>query len=340
MRTLVSALVVVPALALAAGPSLEERAKATFKPLSAQFDSKENPVTPEKVELGKALFFDARMSKNQKISCNSCHDVAKFGVDGEAFSTGHKGQKGGRNAPTVMNAGLHLAQFWDGRAATLEDQAKGPVLNPVEMATADAATAEKILRSIPGYAPMFAKAFPGEKEPVTFDNFAKAVGAYERTLATPSRFDAFLKGDAKALTDAEKAGLTAFMDTGCTACHMGEGVGGGMYQKFGLVSPVPGLKDEGRFAVTKKDADKFFFKVPSLRNIEKTAPYFHDSSAKTLEDAITVMAKHQLGKDLKKEEVASIATFLKALTGEAPKAALVAPKLPPSGPTTPKAQLD
>ncbi len=330
-----SALVVALVLA-AAPPSLEERAKAVFKPLSKTFDSKQNPITPEKVALGKQLFFDTRFSKDQKISCNSCHDVSRGGADVNAFSIGHKGQKGGRNAPTVFNAGVHFAQFWDGRAAALEEQAKGPVLNPVEMAMGGAEAVGTVLRSIPGYAALFQKAFPGDKEPITFENFARAIGAYERTLSTPSRFDAWLEGDAKALTDQEKAGLSLFLDTGCTTCHQGEGVGGSMFQKFGLVLPVPLLKDAGRYDVTKQEADRFFFKVPSLRNVEKTAPYFHDASAATLTEAIKVMGKHQLGKELGDAEVQSIIAFLKSLTGQASKEAITPPAPLPAGPKTPK----
>jgi cytochrome c peroxidase len=333
MRLVVAYVVLIAAAARA--DALLDTAKASFKPLPKQYDSKDNPITPEKVELGKLLYFEKRLSKNHDVACASCHDLAKYGVDGEQFSTGHKKQKGGRNAPTVFNAGNHIAQFWDGRAATLEDQAKGPVLNPVEMAVADAAAVEKMLKSIPGYAPLFAKAFGGEKDSaVTFDNMAKAIGAFERTLVTPGKFDKYLGGDEKALSDAEKKGLQAFINAGCVSCHMGEGVGGGMYQKLGLVTPVPGLKDNGRFDVTKKDADKFFFRVPSLRNIAKTAPYMHDGSVKTLPEAVTFMAKHQLGKELKKDEVDAIVTFLNALTGDLPK--VEAPKALASGKETPK----
>lgn len=322
---------------LAAEPSLVDKAKAAFKPLPARFESKDNAITPEKVALGKQLYFEKRLSKNHDVACNSCHLLSKYGVDGEPTSAGHKKQRGDRNSPTVYNAGNHLAQFWDGRAATLEEQAKGPVLNPVEMAMPDAAAVEKMLKSIPGYAPMFKSAFPNEAEPITYDNMAKAIGAFERTLSTPSRFDAFLKGDEKALSDAERKGLETFMLVGCTACHLGEGLGGGMYQKMGLVKAVPGLKDEGRAKVTKLATDTFFFKVPSLRNIEKTAPYFHDGSEKTLEGAVTMMGEYQLGKVLSKEETASIVTFLRALTGPLPKDAAVEPKPLAAGKNTPKA---
>lgn len=337
MRILAAAFTLVSGLALAAEPSLLEKAKGTFKPLPAAYESKGNPITPEKVALGKQLYFENRLSKNHDVACNSCHDVTKFGVDNEPTSPGHKGQRGGRNSPTSFNAAGHFVQFWDGRAADVEAQAKGPVLNPVEMAMKDAAAVEAVLRSIPGYKPMFEKAFPGEKQPITYDNLAKAIGAYERTFVTPARFDKFLEGDEKALTDAEKKGLETYLATGCTMCHLGEQLGGTMYQKLGLVKPVPGLKDEGRFAETKKDADKFFFKVPGLRNIEKTGPYLHDGSKKTLEETVAFMAEHQLGKQLKKGEVDAIVTFLKSLTGELKKETAEAPKPLPSGKATPKA---
>lgn len=336
MRLALTAVTVLSSWSLAAEPSLLEKSKQLFKPLPSQFDSKDNPITKEKVELGRQLYFEKRLSKNQDKSCNSCHLLSKYGVDGEATSEGHKKQRGDRNSPSVFNAGGHFVQFWDGRAATLEDQAKGPVLNPVEMAMADEASVVKVLKSIPGYAPLFKKAFPGEAEPISYDNMAKAIGAFERTLVTPSRFDKFLGGDEKALSDPEKKGLELYLATGCTACHMGPAFGGEMYQKLGLVKPVVGLKDQGRFAITKKDADKFFFKVPSLRNVEKTGPYLHDGSKATLEETVAFMGEYQLGKQLKKEEVDSLTAFLKTLTGDIPKAWLQEPKMLAPGKDTPK----
>lgn len=322
---------------LAHAITLEERARATFKPLPSNFDSKANPINPDKVALGRMLYFENRVSKNHDLSCNSCHNLENFGVDNEPTSLGHKKQRGGRNSPTVYNAGNHIAQFWDGRAATLEDQAKGPVLNPVEMAMKDAGSVEATLKSMPEYVAMFKKAFPSDKEPVTYDNFARAIGAFERTLVTPGRFDAYLKGDAKALTDAEKKGLDAFMTQGCIACHTGEGLGGHLYQKLGLVAAVPNVKDMGRFDVTKNEGDRLFFRVPSLRNVAKTAPYMHDGSIKTLEEAVAFMGKYQLGQTLNPEQVSSIVAFLNALTGELPnKASISKPTLPKSTKTTPK----
>lgn len=329
-------LALVASASLAAEPSLEERARLAFKPLPAQLDSQENPITKEKVALGKLLYFDKRLSKNQDVSCNSCHDVKKFGVDGAPTSLGHRKQRGDRNSPTVYNAGIHLAQFWDGRAATLEAQAKGPILNPVEMAMKDAASVEAVVASVPGYAALFKKAFPGEEKPITYDNLAKAVGAYERTLVTPSRFDKYLAGDAAALSASEKAGLQLFMEVGCSTCHNGAALGGGMFQKLGVVAAYPALTDEGRAKVTKQEADRFVFKVPSLRNIEKTGPYLHDGSVKSLEEMVTLMGRYQLGKELDQAQVASLVTFLKALTGELPKAAVAEPRMLPSGKATPK----
>jgi len=326
----------IASVALAADPTLD-KAKIFFKPLPAQFTSKDNPITKEKVELGRQLYFEKRLSKNQDVSCNSCHLLAKYGVDGQPTSPGHKKQHGERNSPSVYNAGAQFVQFWDGRAATLEEQAKGPLQNPVEMAMPDPASVEKVIKSIPGYAPMFKAAFPGEKDPITYDNLAKAIGAFERTLVTPSRWDKYLEGDESALSAAEKKGLEDFISTGCIACHMGESVGGAMYQKYGLVKPVPGLKDEGRSKISKNKDEKFFFKVPSLRNVEMTAPYLHDGSVKTLEESVTLMADYQLGKTLKPEEVKSITAFLKTLTGPLPAASVIAePKPLPGSKSTPK----
>ncbi len=320
------------ALALAQNPA---QLRALFAPLPPQFEAKENPITADKITLGRMLYFDKRLSKNQDVACNSCHLLDKYGVDGEPTSTGHKKQKGGRNAPTVYNAGAHLAQFWDGRAPTLEEQAKGPILNPIEMALPSAEAAVKVIASVPGYLPLFQKAFPGEASPITYDNIAKAIGAFERTLATPSRFDKWVKGDDGALTKEELDGLDTFTSVGCAGCHQGAAVGGGMYQKLGLVAAVPNLTDKGRFEVTKAQADLNVFKVPSLRNIARTGPYLHDGSLKSLDDVILFMGRHQLGRALEPIQVSKIATFLQALTGDLPKD-VAAPKLPPSGKNTPK----
>jgi cytochrome c peroxidase len=305
-----------------------------FKALPARFEDPKNPITPEKVELGRMLYFENRLSKNHDVSCNSCHDLNKYGVDGKPFSPGHKKQLGGRNSPTVYNAGGHILQFWDGRAPNLEEQAKGPILNPVEMAMPSEARVIETLKSIPGYVTAFQKAFPGEADAVTYDNLGKAIGAFERQLVTPSRFDKYLAGDENALTEAEKVGLGKFLGQGCQTCHNGAAIGGSL-QKLGLVVPFQS-KDQGRFDLTKNEADRMIFRVPTLRNVTKTAPYFHDGSVKDVQTAVKLMAQHQFGKQISDEDVKHIVTFLDALTGELPKSYIAKPKLPASGPKTPK----
>jgi len=307
-----------------------------FKALPPVMDSAANPITEEKVVLGRMLYYDPRLSKGQDVSCNSCHELSKYGVDNQPVSDGDKGQKGTRNAPTVYNAAGHFVQFWDGRATNVEEQAKGPILNPVEMAMTDQKKVLAVLNSMPEYVEAFQKAFPGEKHPVTFDNLALAIGAFERKLVTVSRWDKFLGGDQAAIGDAEKAGLNKFLDVGCQTCHNGVYLGGSMFQKLGLARPWDNASDPGRFAVTKQEADRMVFKVPTLRNVEKTAPYFHDGSIATLEEAVRKMADHQLARTLTKEEIGSIVAFLKALTGELPTEYIKEPPLPKSTSTTPK----
>ncbi|NPA41538.1 MAG: cytochrome-c peroxidase [Aquificae bacterium] len=328
---------------------LLEEARKYFKPLPKVAESKENPVTPEKVKLGKMLYYEPRLSKSGLISCNTCHNLATYGVDNLPTSVGHRWQIGPRNAPTTLNAALHVAQFWDGRAKDVEEQAKGPILNPIEMAMDSPEEVVKRLKSIPEYVKLFKKAFPKDKDPLTYENVAKAIAAFERTLMTPSRFDKFLQGDLNALTKEEKKGLKTFIEVGCASCHNGPALGGTMFTRFGIVEAYweetrnyvtldkPTMPmDVGKFAVTHKEEDLYVFKVPSLRNISRTYPYFHDGSVWNLEDAVQVMAKVQLGKKLTKEQVKSIVTFLKALDGEIPEDALKLPVLPPSTPNTPK----
>jgi len=323
-----------PAPVEAPAPPTPPKYAALFGTLPEVMADDPATLTDAKIDLGRSLYYDPRLSKNHDISCNSCHQLDKYGVDGEPTSPGHKGARGDRNSPTSYNAALHIAQFWDGRAPDVEAQAKGPVLNPVEMAMPTADVVVEVLTSIPGYPPLFEAAF-GDAT-ITYDRMAEAIGAFERKLVTPGPFDAYLAGDSEALTDAEKAGLDLFVTTGCTTCHIGPGVGGSMYQKLGLVKPYE-TEDVGRSKATGKDADKYFFKVPSLRNIEKTGPYFHDGSIATLDEAVRLMGTHQLGKDLTDEQVQSIVTFLGALTGEIPTEYVAKPTLPESGPTTPKA---
>lgn len=307
-----------------------------FSPVRNVMASDPSSVTEELVTLGRLLFFDERLSKNQKLSCNSCHSLERYGVDGARTSTGHKGQQGGRNAPTVYNAAAYAVQFWDGRAADIEAQAAGPILNPLEMAMPNAAAVETVLRSIPGYLEPFKRAFPGDAQPITLANTARAIGAFERRLSTPSRWDRYLTGQKDALTVAEKEGLRLFTNLGCMVCHTGETLGGTAYQRAGAVEQWPNQKDQGRFEVTKVEGDKMMFKVPTLRNIEKTAPYFHDGSGATLSEAVKTMGRYQLGLDLGADEVTSIVTWLKSLTGELPKAYIAAPVLPKSARGTPR----
>lgn len=307
---------------------IDKRHTALFKPLPALMASDTNPVTPEKVTLGRMLYYDTRMSTSGTISCNSCHMLDKYGVDNEPTSPGHDGRRGGRNSPTVYNAGVHATQFWDGRALDLEEQAKGPILNPIEMGMSSAEDVVGKLKAIPGYAPLFAAAFPGQADPITLDNIALAIGAFERGLVTPGPFDAYLEGDATALTDAQKKGLDTFISIGCTTCHMGAAVGAGPgFQKLGLVEPYP-TTDLGRFEVTKAETDKFMFKVPSLRNVTKTGPYFHDGSVATLDEAARLMAKHQLGRELSSEEMTDLLTFFSALEGPLPTDYIAKPEMP------------
>lgn len=306
-----------------------------FQPIMEAAENPANPLTDAKVDLGRMLYYDTRLSKNRTVSCNSCHDLASFGDDGLATSKGIDAQLGGRSAPTVYNAAIHIAQFWDGRAADVEAQAVGPILNPIEMGMPDEAYVLRVLKSIPGYVEAFAKAFPEDPESVTYANVGKAIGAFERKLMTPSKFDDFLKGDEKALTDAEKHGLNLFVTTGCTVCHNGMGVGGHLYQKLGLVKEWP-TKDLGRFAATKNEADKYFFKVPSLRNITETAPYLHDGSIASLEEMVAKMAEYQLGRTISAEDTKAIVTFLGSLKGRVDENFIKKPELPADGPDTPK----
>lgn len=301
--------------------------KGYFKALPEVAENPANPLTDEKVELGKFLYLDPRLSKSGFISCNSCHSLSTGGVDNLPTSIGHGWNIGPRNAPTVFNAALLATQFWDGRAKDVEEQAKGPILNPGEMAATEKLVLQR-LGSIPEYNEAFKKAFPGERKPLNYDNVAKAIAAFERTLLTPSRFDDYLNGEENALTAKEKRGLKAFVDKGCVGCHNGVGIGGASFQRFDYGT------DQGRFEVTKKEADRKVFRVPTLRNVELTYPYFHDGSVWILEEAVKIMGKKQLGLKLKKKEVADITAFLKSLSGQ--MRAIEIPQLPPSTWRTPR----
>ncbi|CAN5241562.1 cytochrome-c peroxidase [soil metagenome] len=282
------------------------------------------PADGDQIALGKMLYFDPRLSRGRDLSCNSCHALDRAGVDARAVSLGHNGKPGKRNAPTVYNTAQHIALFWDGRAADLEQQATAPILDPDEMAMLDRRAVEKVLDRIPGYVTAFGRAYPGE--PIDLAHVGKALAAFERTLVTPSRWDRYLEGDHSALTPAEHAGLKLFADIGCVQCHTGELVGASMFQRVGVVEKWPNQADQGRYIVTKLDADRMGFKVPSLRNVTLTGPYFHDGSVTRLRTAIAMMAKHQLGTELTEQEVISIETWLGTLTGTPVRVA--APALP------------
>lgn len=297
------------------------------------------PIRPPKsinigmVELGKKLYFDPRLSKSGFISCNSCHNLSMGGTDNIPTSIGDKWQQGPINAPTVLNSSLNLAQFWDGRAADLKAQAGGPIANPGEMAFSHT-LALGVLESIPEYVREFKVVFGKDK--IDIDQVTAAIAEFEKTLVTPnSRFDQWLLGKKEALTADELAGYTLFKDSGCVACHNGEAVGGNSFQKMGVVEPYKANdKNVGLAAVTGKDADRFNYKVPTLRNVEFTYPYFHDGSANTLAEAVDVMGRLQLGKKFSADENRKIVAFLKTLTGDQPQFML--PILPPSTDKTPR----
>ena len=329
-----SMLLSAPAMA----DELRDKALETFHPLPSTVPAvKGNTVTKPKIELGKGLFFDPRLSASGVFSCNSCHNLATGGDDNLETSIGHGWQKGPRNAPTVLNAVLNEAQFWDGRAEDLKAQAKGPVQAGVEMAN----TPQQVvatLKSMPAYADWFKAAFPGEADPVTFDNMAKAIEAFEATLMTPAPFDRFLNGDETALDETQRKGLALFIDKGCSGCHAGVNVGGHGYYPFGVVekpgSDVLPENDKGRFAVTKTADDEYVFRAAPLRNIALTAPYFHSGRVWDLKQAVAIMGTAQLGTELQPDEVDAIVAFLGSLTGEMPTVEY--PVLPPETADTPR----
>jgi cytochrome c peroxidase len=316
---------------------INRRLLRRFQPVVGQGGSA--TVTPDKVALGRMLFYDVRLSKAHNLSCNSCHDLSKNGADGLPTSRGHKGQMGSRNAPTVYNAATHIAQFWDGRAETVEQQAQGPIVNPIEMANNERRLVQT-LSSIPAYVEAFRAVYPKQAQPISLANVGDAIGAFERGLVTKSRWDDFLAGNDAALTAEEKHGLRTFLNVGCVACHTGPQVGASMYQRVGVMEPWPNQKDVGRAAVTKTAGDRMMFKVPSLKNIADTGPYFHDGSADTLEDAIRAMGRYQVGVTLSEDEVKAIATWMRALSGKADGTYIAMPSLPASTDRTPKPVVD
>lgn len=313
------ACLILPFISSAAqADALQSQAKSIFGTLPAAMKGAEND-SPAMISLGEKLYMDKRLSVNDSQSCNSCHNVVEAGpgVDNTQFSPGAiAGKFGGRNAPTVWNAGFQLAQFWDGREADLKAQAKGPILNPVEMAMpSEQAVVDKI-SAITDYKVAFKAAF-GVDNAISYDNLAHAIAAFERTLITNDRFDQYMNGNGEALNQQEKDGLQAFINTGCTACHSGPTLGGQMYQKLGLVKPYENQTDQGRFDLTNNPADKMVFKVPMLRDVARTAPYFHDGKVKSLEEAVTLMAELQLGRNLDKKTVSDIVAFLNSMNHSA-----------------------
>lgn len=316
---------------------LLKQAQGIFQPLpSLEEMQKAHPVGDAQVKLGRQLWYDTRLSRGNTVSCNSCHNLATAGVDNMPTSQGHKGSFGGRNSPTVLNAALLGSQFWDGRAATVEEQAGGPLLNPLEMAMPDEASVVAKIAHIPEYQQEFKQAYADKGGEPTFANITDAIAAFERTLLTPTKWDDYLKGNVNALNEQERKGVRAFINNGCIACHAGVNLGGESFQKFGLVKgpywQFTGSKkrDEGRFEVTQTESDKFVFRVPGLRNVARTYPYFHDGSVWELGRAVSIMGEAQLGKQLPQEEVDSIVAFLSTLSGSVSEFARTMPELPSS----------
>jgi cytochrome c peroxidase len=308
--------------------AINPRLLRRFKPLEPVAGNTSDAQRMQ-VRIGKQLFFDKRLSLHRDTSCATCHQLDHGGTDRLATSRGDRGQHGTRNAPTVYNAALHIAQFWDGRANTIEEQAGMPMLEPSEMAMQNPQAVTAALRAVPGYVSEFAAAFPEDKAPTSFANAIAAIGAFERTLITPSRWDGYLRGDEAALSADEIEGMKVFSDVGCVQCHTGELIGGSMFKRVGLARPWPRQDDQGRFAITHDENDRMVFKVPSLRNVAVTAPYFHDGSTELLGDAVRMMANYQLDIEITSAEVDSIVAWLGTLTGVPSVDALTPPELPP-----------
>lgn len=313
-----------------ADKDLLTKAQMFFKVLPTEAPNPENTLTDAKIKLGKILYYDNRLSKDETQSCNTCHNIAAYGVDNLATSPGDNGIPGTRNSPTVFNAALRGAQFWDGRNKDVEEQAGGPILNPAEMAIPSEQFLIDRLKKVEMYQNLFTEAYPGEEDAFTYKNIRHAIAAFERTLLTPSKFDDYLANDVNALSKQEKKGLKTFIDQGCIACHTGSLLGGNMLQKFALFGDYWELTgsekiDYGKFEETKIESDKFMFYVPMLRNVEKTAPYFHDGSVADLGESIKIMAKTELNKNLSNEQVADIVAFMKTLTADVSAEAAIVP---------------
>jgi len=336
-RRMIVAIAILSFAGLSSGSNGDEellkQANQIFGALPKAMVSEKNPITPGKVKLGKLLFYETRISIDGTVSCVRCHPIGLYAADGLKKSIGNNCRVNPRNAPAIFNAAGQISAHWIGNRADVEDQARQSVIGPPSFGMPSYEAVENRLKGLKGYVDLFREAYPGEKDPVNMDNFAKAVGAFERTLVTPAPFDAFLRGNQGALSEQGKRGLRIFNEVGCTACHSGPYIGGQTYQKFGLVEAYwkytkSETIDEGRYAVTKNEADKYAFKVPVLRNVEKTPPYFHDGSVERLEEAVRIMGKAQLGRDLSTLQTEDIVGFLKSLTGAIPDEALTVPLLP------------
>jgi cytochrome c peroxidase len=317
---------VAPAFYNSSQEDLSPRLLRRFKPLVAVAAVGRTQV----VDLGRTLYFDPRLSRDGTVSCNSCHPLDRFGTTNTAVSTGVHGQRGRRNAPSTYNASENFRQFWDGRAQGLAEQARGPLFNPDEMGM-DETTLQRRLEGIEGYRQAFAAAFPDSTEPLSVGHVVEAIAGFERGLVTPARWDRYLNGDNAALTPQEKSGAKLFANLGCMVCHEGQLLGGSMYQKAGVVIPWPNQQDRGRFEISGNPADDMVFKVPSLRNVTKTAPYFNDGSVMKLKAAVQMMARHQLGVSLTDDESDRIVAWMDTLTGEIPAAYVRSPELPAAG---------
>ena len=326
-----------PALQLT---ELQEKALAFTSPLPEHAFEEGMNQSQEIIDLGRMLYYEPRISKSGILSCSSCHSLTTFGVDQTPVSLGHGWQKGPLNAPTVLNAAFHKSQFWNGRAADVEEQAGMPILDVLEMAATEEHVLE-VLNSMPEYIAMFQKAFPDQDNPMVYENVGNAIGAFERILVTPSAFDDFLKGDANALSERQKNGLEVFVEVGCQACHRGQVLGGEIFTFFQTPRERElGTFNLGRYEFTERESDKHFFKVPSLLNIAKTYPYLHDGSVWSLGETVNIVAEDMLSRELTDEQNALIVEFLQSLTGRIPAYALELPILPPSTPATPRPNFD
>jgi cytochrome c peroxidase len=320
--------------------ALRREAQQIFQSLPKDMGTVDAPVTKERVALGRLLFFDPRITVDGNVSCATCHQPALYGTDARPTSIGVRQRPHPRNAPTVLNAALAFVNHWRGDRESVEDQARQALASPITSGHDERAVIDRLER-IPDYAPLFKTAFPNQGAPITLKNVAAAIGAFERTLVTPSPFDAYLAGDVNAISPPARAGLETFMKTGCITCHSGVGIGGGMYQKFGIVEDywtVTGSRtiDKGRADVTGNPADLYVFRVPSLRNVAMTPPYFHDGSVPTLPEAVRIMARVQLGRKLSEPEINDIVSFLNSLTGDMPAEFATPPVLPPAAVTAPQ----